>query len=131
MCPAVDWVPFGALLVSALSAGVAILNAGRARTAADRAVAVEERRQARRQIIGDAIDSGSRLLETLVTEQRDGASIGAQDHRVIAWYDAAHQAVVEADRAQLGRLQKHLGDMKPTAEVAERLNRLQDIQDRI
>jgi hypothetical protein len=99
--------------------------------AADRAVAVEERRQERRQIIADAIEAGSRLLERLVIEHRDGDAIGAQDHRILEWYKAAHGAVVEADRAQLGRLHKPLGGMEPMAEVAERLSRLQDIQDRL
>lgn len=97
--------------------------------AAWRATSADRRRREARKAIGTAIDAGNRLTVHFRAESRRGDDA---DARYEAFEQAAHAAVEKADAAQLGRYHVAIpGSPGRTEIIAERIRRLQEIQDRL
>ena len=142
-----------AALAAAAAVGSAVFAFAQARAASAQADAAREQVALAREALDDAreaaqgrIDArrllvevmtvGMLLLEDLRAASKRGNPSGetARLYKLYrAWEDRANQAVSLADDAQLARYHAPLGDAGVTTEraLAERLRRLQEIQDRI
>jgi len=93
-----------------------------------------EDRKRRRGLLGDVLDSGSRLLEDVRAVKHEGIGSGTAatiNERFQGWMQDADAAVREADSAQLARFHAFVEAQELDAMLAVRLVRLQEIQDRL
>jgi glutamine synthetase adenylyltransferase len=120
------------IVVAAIAALISVLAARRSRQAADEARAALAARSQARAVLAVALDAGNALAEELRRDPAGHPELAEEElRRYEEWEHQAHEAVRSADAAQLARYHAPLRATTIREAIAERLERLQLIQDRL
>jgi type II secretory pathway pseudopilin PulG len=126
-----DWIGVVVAIIAVISAWVAARSARESRASAARAEAAVASRAAGRTALREAMDIGNALAEDFRKTTLDNHDALRINERYQTFEAIADAAVTLADSAQLPRYHAPLTPGKRSAHLAERLRRLQDIQDRL
>lgn len=117
-----EWVP---PVIAAIAAFVSVLGAWQSTRAT-------RKRSEGRKALGDAMDAGQRLVTFLRSPEGKALSDDDRWRRVQEWEALGEAAVRKADEAQLPRWNDPVpGSPRTTQVVTARIERLQEIQDRL